>query len=161
MSDLAESLIAVDRGAEALSLIDECIQLAAGKSVEPDLLMRAFDVRLRHFEKTKDAAACRRTAAMWEKLKPTDGDGLYAAACFRAVLAAVLRAADKSASATNEADAEADRAMAWLKQAVAAGYKNIAWMKKDKELDSLRARDDFKKLVAELERMNEGQKSKP
>ncbi len=135
MCDLAESLVAVDRGAEAVPLIDECVDWRPVRMSMRDLLPGAIDVRLRHFEKRKDAAGCRQTAAMWEKLKRTDGDSLYKAACFRAVTAAVLRAADKSASAAHEADAEADRAMAWLKQAVAAGYKDIAQMKKDKDLD--------------------------
>jgi hypothetical protein len=45
----------------------------------------------------------------------------------------------------------ADRAMATLKAAVAKGYKNLAQMKKDTDLDPLRQRDDFKKLMAELE----------
>jgi hypothetical protein len=41
--------------------------------------------------------------------------------------------------------------MAWLKQAIAAGFKNAAHMKEDKDLDALRGRDDYKKLVAALE----------
>jgi hypothetical protein len=41
--------------------------------------------------------------------------------------------------------------MAWLTKAAAAGYKDAANMKKDKDLDPLRGRDDFKKLLAELE----------
>jgi NAD(P)H-dependent FMN reductase len=41
--------------------------------------------------------------------------------------------------------------MDWLQQAVAAGYKNVAHMQKDTDLASLRAREDFKKLMAELE----------
>jgi hypothetical protein len=45
----------------------------------------------------------------------------------------------------------ADEAMALLKQAVAKGYKNAAHMKQDKDLAPLCQRDDFKKLVAELE----------
>ena len=32
-----------------------------------------------------------------------------------------------------------------------AGYKDAAHMKKDSDLDPLRAREDFKKLLAELE----------
>jgi hypothetical protein len=40
--------------------------------------------------------------------------------------------------------------MAWLTKAVAAGYKNAAHMRKDKDLDALREREDFKKLLAEL-----------
>ena len=46
---------------------------------------------------------------------------------------------------------QADLAMDWLQQAVAAGYKDIAHMKKDTDLDPLRDREDFKKLIAELE----------
>jgi hypothetical protein len=38
-----------------------------------------------------------------------------------------------------------------LRDAVAKGYKDAAHMKKDTDLDPLRSREDFKKLVAELE----------
>jgi hypothetical protein len=41
--------------------------------------------------------------------------------------------------------------MTWLKQAVAAGYKNAAQLKQDRNLDALRNRADFTKLVTELE----------
>jgi tetratricopeptide (TPR) repeat protein len=161
MRSVAECLVAVDRGAEAVAVIDECIRLAAGKDLDPALLPGAIEVRLLHFEKAKDAARCRQTAEMWEKLHRTDSDSLYRAACFRAVSAAVLRAVDKSRSATQEADAEADRAMSWLKQSVAAGYKDATHMNKDNDLNSLHAREDFKKLVAALEPLTEREKAKP
>ena len=41
--------------------------------------------------------------------------------------------------------------MAWLKQAVAAGYKDAAHMNQDQDLDAVRDREDFKTLLAELE----------
>ena len=88
---------------------------------------------------------------MWESLRRTDAAGLYNAARMRAVTAAVLRAADRSPEGGKQADAEADRAMAWLTQAVAAGYKNAAHMAQDKDLDTLRDRADFTKLVMMLE----------
>jgi hypothetical protein len=44
-----------------------------------------------------------------------------------------------------------DRALQALRQAVAKGYKDPALMKKDTDLDPLRQRDDFKKLLAEVE----------
>jgi hypothetical protein len=40
--------------------------------------------------------------------------------------------------------------MTWLKQAVAAGFKNAEHIKQDPDLDALRERDDFKALLAEL-----------
>jgi tetratricopeptide (TPR) repeat protein len=45
----------------------------------------------------------------------------------------------------------ADRAMELLRQAVHAGYKNAAQLAKDPRLEPLRQRDDFQKLLAELE----------
>jgi hypothetical protein len=46
---------------------------------------------------------------------------------------------------------QADLAMEWLKKAIAAGYKDVAQIKTDSDLDSLRTREDFKKLLAEVE----------
>jgi hypothetical protein len=151
MSELAESLVAANRSQEASPMIDECLRLAAGKNVDSSVLFSAYNARLRIFQKAKDAAGCRQTAEMWEKLNRTDSDSLYTAACFRSVTASALRAADKSPGANRSADEEANRAMALLKQAIGAGYKDAGNLKKDKDLDPLRTRDDFKKLTAELE----------
>src|SRR2546430_14596609 len=63
---VAESLMALDRGAKAVPIIDECVQRAAGQVVDPRLLPSVMNLRLRYFEKTKDAAGCRATAEMWE-----------------------------------------------------------------------------------------------
>ena len=45
----------------------------------------------------------------------------------------------------------AGRAVELLRQAVAKGYKDIAHLKRDKDLDALRQRGDFKLLLAGLE----------
>jgi hypothetical protein len=88
---------------------------------------------------------------MWEDLKRTDADSLYKAARMRGVTAAVFRATDTSPEGSRQADAEADRAMTWLKQAIAAGYKDAAQVQQDRELAALRDREDFTKLVTRLE----------
>jgi serine/threonine protein kinase/tetratricopeptide (TPR) repeat protein len=49
------------------------------------------------------------------------------------------------------AQSYADRAMALLRQAVARGFKDTAHVKNDSQLEPLRAREDFKKLLADLE----------
>src|SRR5262249_54020857 len=85
MWGVAESLIKLDRGAEAVPVIDDCVQCAVGKVVHPRLLLGVMDLRLRHFEKSKDPAGCRQTAEMWEKLNRADDASLYEAACMRAV----------------------------------------------------------------------------
>jgi serine/threonine protein kinase len=119
-----------------------------------------FVLRLRHFEKTKDAAGCRATAKMWEKLNRADAESLYTAARLRATTAAVLKSTP-GADATQLAEEQADRAMAWLKEAVAAGYKDAAHMGADPLLDALRDRQDFKKLAAELQAGPTEKKPKP
>ncbi len=149
--NVAENLAALDHSAKEVATLDECFQRAQGKTVDPRLIPAVVDLRLRLFEKAKDAAGCRATAQMWEELHRTDAASLYNAASYRTVTAAVLRAAEKSERAAKEAGAEADRAMAWLKKAVAAGYEDAAHMKKDKDLDALRDREDFNRLLAELE----------
>ena len=45
----------------------------------------------------------------------------------------------------------AERAVALLRQAVAKGYSDVNGMKNDDDLKSLRPRDDFQKLLAELD----------
>jgi serine/threonine-protein kinase len=49
------------------------------------------------------------------------------------------------------AQSYADQALAALRQAVARGYQDADHMKKNKDLDPLRGRDDFQKLLAGLE----------
>jgi hypothetical protein len=44
-----------------------------------------------------------------------------------------------------------DAAMKQLRDAVSKGYKDVAHMKKDTDLDPLRQREDFQKLLAEVE----------
>jgi hypothetical protein len=138
-------------------MIDKWVELAVGKVVDPRLLPGVMDLSFRHFEKINDAAGCRKTAEMWEQLKRTDPESFYKAGCFRALTAAVLHAAGKFAAAAQEADL----ATGWLKQAVAAGFNDAARLRKDKDLDYLRTREPFEKLVASLEHANKRAKGKP
>jgi tetratricopeptide (TPR) repeat protein len=163
MGNLAETLFKLDRGGEAITIIDECLKRATGKVVDPQTLPQVVDLRLRHFQKAKDAAGCRATAEIWEKLKRMDADSLYNAACYRAVTAVVIKQDAKTpgADAARLAKEEADRAMAWLAQAVTAGYKNAGHMKKDTDLDALRDRPDFQKLLSEVEAKGKDKESKP
>jgi hypothetical protein len=84
-----------------------------------------------------------------EKSSRTDPESLYNAACWYSVSTSVFKAASGS-DATHLAGAEANRAMALLKQAVTAGFKDVAQMKLDEDLAALRGREDFKKLLVEL-----------
>jgi tetratricopeptide (TPR) repeat protein len=147
---VVDSLFRLGRGGEAAPLIDEFVEHATKKAMHEEMIPGMLLARLATVRETKDPQSCRTTAEMWERLNRKDAGSLYNAACMRAVTAAALRATDKSPDGARQADAEADRAMAWLRQAVAAGFNNAAHMAKDTDLDPLREREDFKMLIAKL-----------
>jgi hypothetical protein len=79
---------------------------------------------------------------------------LYNAACAYAVCSAAAR----QDTGLGEGDRHrlneryAARAVELLREAVAERYQGAAHMKEDRDLDPLRDRDDFKKLIQELDR---------
>lgn len=73
--------------------------------------------------------------------KPTPAASWYDFACLYAL--AGSKVSDKKQIYT-------DRAMELLQKAVQAGYRDVARLSKNKELDALRDRDDFKKLIKSL-----------
>jgi hypothetical protein len=137
MWGVAAKLVKLGQGVDAIPMIDECLDRAAEKNGGPQFSGLA-DSRIEYFEKKKDAVGCRTTAERWERFEFNDAGSLYHAARYRAITAKVIGAAG---------NAEADRAMAWLTKAVAAGYKNIADAKKNANFDALQDRADFRKLV--------------
>jgi hypothetical protein len=71
-------------------------------------------------------------------------------ACCHARLAGVASKAS-SGLRPDEGSAEADKAVATLRRAVTAGYNNLEELREDPDLDALRQREDFRKLVHEAE----------
>ena len=105
------------------------------------------------FREMKNAAGCLAVAAERETLKFTHAAWLYDLACVRALCASAIRE-DPETSASDAARLareQADLAMAWLHKAVAVGFRDIKLIEGDRDLDALREREDFKKLIAELE----------
>jgi tetratricopeptide (TPR) repeat protein len=147
---VAECLLALDRGAEAVQMIDKCLKQTAKDEVDPTSISALALLRLRPFEKAKDIAGCQATAELWETLLNDDAEHFYCAACLRAVTATVIRDSNDEHAAQN-ATAEVDRAMTWLQRAVRTGFGDVDRMRADADLDALRDRKDFQKLCAELE----------
>jgi tetratricopeptide (TPR) repeat protein len=77
----------------------------------------------------------------------------YNAACSleRCVTLAEKDAALSEAKRKELAQSYSQQAMALLHQAVARGFKDVALMKKDTDLDALRPKEEFRKLLADLE----------
>ena len=143
---VAESLGRCGRWPEAVAAIDASVARFAGDPAHLKPLRELLGLRMRHFEKAGDAAGCRASAALWEGLGPPDAASHYEACCWRAVAAGLYTKAGDSA----EASRDADRAMAWLTRAVAAGYNDRSHILDDGDLDALRCRPDYKALFATL-----------
>ena len=81
----------------------------------------------------------------------------YDAACYLALCIPIVANADTLDAAQRQAAVKlyGDGSMKMLRDAVAAGFKDAEHMKQDKDLDALREREDFKKLLAELQAQKE------
>jgi eukaryotic-like serine/threonine-protein kinase len=104
------------------------------------------------------AAATKQRDLGWEPAADA-----YEAARMLARCAPIVEKNDKLDVAKRQAEMQlyADQAMAMLRDAVVKGYKDAARMKKDKELEPLQEREDFKKMVAELEAAKHAPPKKP
>jgi serine/threonine protein kinase/tetratricopeptide (TPR) repeat protein len=82
-------------------------------------------------------------------------DAQYDLACDWAVSIPVVGGSKDARELTDAEKAErrhlGDEAMKALRQAADGGWLNLEHWKKDEDLDALRRRDDFKKLIADLE----------
>jgi serine/threonine protein kinase/tetratricopeptide (TPR) repeat protein len=150
MANLASSYADLGRHVDALKLEEEVLPLRKAK-LGPDHLdtltsmanLASSYVALgRHAEALK---LYEETLAL-SKAKlgpehPRTGMVTYGIACVHALMI----------PKSGDSPRQADLAMDWLKRSVAAGYRDVDLMKKDTDLNALRDRDDFKKLLAELE----------
>jgi serine/threonine protein kinase len=86
------------------------------------------------------------------KLGPEAGIATYNAACY---FARAMPMAEKDARLPAEkrehlVQSYGDEAVKYLRQAVSQGFRDLEHMKKDADLDPLRLREDFQKLLTEL-----------
>jgi serine/threonine protein kinase len=91
------------------------------------------------------AADLRRGLALWDKGKAADREMRFERSRALALLAG-LAADGKSGVTAAEATAFADQAVATLRNAIRAGWRDVAELK-EPDFDAIRGRDDFKKLV--------------
>jgi tetratricopeptide (TPR) repeat protein len=137
----AQALDDLRRHAEATAAWDRAVELSTPPQ-RPEVRLSRADSRVR---------AGQVDAAIGEAEELAQGANaavLYNAAC---VLALAADRPDSSGAALSKEQC-AGRAVALLRQAVAKGFKDAEHMKKDEDLKALRQRDDFKGLLAELEK---------
>jgi hypothetical protein len=149
--------------AEAVAEWDRALELDDGSSQNGLRLQRAFSlVKLgEHAQATAEANAL-------ADQKSVPGETLYNLACVSSLSSTAVRR-DPHLSPTEQdqrAEEYAARAVELLGKARAVGYfqepARVEHLKTDKDLDPLRDREDFKKLLAELEDMpSPGQAFRP
>ena len=93
--------------------------------------------------------AFRRAVESSERLPSPTADNLYDLACYHALLSGALDG-QGSAPAATEARAAADRAMRRLREAVAAGFRDLVHIRTDPDFNPLRSRPDFQLLMMDL-----------
>jgi serine/threonine-protein kinase len=92
----------------------------------------------------------RKALALFERI---DKEGLakpYDIACIRSLSSDLVRATGKEPAAVERSRSLADQAMKALRQAVDGGYRDLAWIEIDHDLDPLRSRNDYKAMIAEI-----------
>jgi serine/threonine-protein kinase len=136
----AEALTNLGRYSEALKDCDRALEFDDGLHHHQIHLFHA-SILARLKEHTRATAVADTVAGA----KDASADNLYDAACVYALSAAATRDDAK------QAEQYAARAVELLRQALSKGFKHIEHMKKDSDLDALRQREDFKKLLRELE----------
>ena len=94
-------------------------------------------------------ASWRRAIASDEHIQTTSDETLYLLAGCHARLGGIAGAPGSNLSSA-EGAAELDTAMAVLRRAADAGYRNHVWMRRDPDLDPLRSRPDFERLMLDL-----------
>jgi tetratricopeptide (TPR) repeat protein len=138
----ADALSTLQRHAEALKDFDKSVELAT----EPDRPLRRVIRAVGRVRAGQVAAAIEEAE---ELAKNADSGVLYNAACVYA-LAGVP---SKANPISPEQQAKyAERAVALLRQLVAKGYSNVNELKNDDDLKPLRPRDDFQKLLRDMQK---------
>ncbi|HEV3164425.1 MAG TPA: serine/threonine-protein kinase, partial [Isosphaeraceae bacterium] len=92
----------------------------------------------------------RKAIALFERI---DREGLakpYDLACIRSLSSDLVRSTGKDPAAAERSRRLADQAMDALRQSVNGGYRDLAWIEMDADLDPLRSRDDYKALINQI-----------
>jgi tetratricopeptide (TPR) repeat protein len=139
----AEPLNRLGRHAEALEDLERALALGNGREQTALRLERA-----RTWARLKDHARATTEANVLAQADDASAEDLYDAACVYALAATAAHDDPK------QAEQYAARAVQLLRQGVAKGYREMEDLKNDSDLASLRERDDFRKLLSELQEKN-------
>jgi eukaryotic-like serine/threonine-protein kinase len=94
----------------------------------------------------------RRSVEFWESLPLADPQHLYNLACAHAQYYGLIDGRRQPLLPEEKAEREshAERSITALRRAVASGFVPPSWVSRDRDLDPLRSRDDFRALLMDL-----------
>jgi tetratricopeptide (TPR) repeat protein len=141
-SNRAECLTELQRHAEAVNAWDRVIEVVP-ETDRPTYRLQRAESLARAGEHAKAIAEAE--AQLRGEKADSDSDTLYNCAC----VFALCSAGSKDIALREQ---HADRAMALMKKAAAAGFSDAEYLKAENDFASLRTRTDFKHLVAEMEK---------
>jgi len=97
------------------------------------------------------AVEFRRAVAIMEHLTSREPDGynLYNLTCFRSLLSGIASQPGSGLTA-EEVTSLGEQAVQALRRAVAAGFRDVGFMRRDTDLDPLRSRPDFQMLLMDV-----------
>ncbi len=112
-------------------------------------------IRLADGDVAQATTDIRRALELWDGFSTRSGELWFETACSHATLSAL---AGREGSGVPVADkpAEAEQALVMLKKAIEMGYRAETF-RTDSALDPLRERDDFQRLMAEIEALNKAE----
>ncbi len=139
--------------AKADALARDQPTLIANRSILSWSLRILGMIHLAQGDVAQAAANIRRALTVFGAMPRESGEMLFEAACAHATLSSL---AGRTGSGVPKADkqSEAEQAMTLLKKAIAFGYRSGRFQT-DSALDPLRERDDFRKLLAEIQSLNQ------
>ena len=170
VQNLGDVVRSVGRFAEAKAAYERAIALEEPRvREEPTISLHRYDlaclVRRRGLalvnlgDPAGAAEDVRRALQSLDGLPFNSAGSLFQKACCHAALAGLAGQPESRISA-GEGEEAAAKAMDCLSRAVADGYRNVHEVRIETALDPLRDRQDFKKLMAELEKKFPGQQEK-
>ncbi len=148
----AALLVEMQRFADAVSVWTEAMESAQGRSLVRVRFDRAYGL-----VQMGDAPAA--IAEVRETLPQLEAgpDDIYNAACVYSL--AIVQVHRDNALDSTERESRVEQygrqAVALLRQAVAKGFDDVALVRKDQDLDSLRQRQDFQAFLGEIEQANQ------
>jgi serine/threonine-protein kinase len=158
--DLGYALLGTGQDAEAQRTFAKALELARQLPEGPSMhvshasIHRGLGKVLRKQGQTAAALKALQTAARTGETNPGGQKPFttYELACARALCSAMVGEGKSELTPAERAAKRryADEALAALQQAIAEGWANVAWTDKDPDLDVLRGRPEFERLMRDL-----------